>query len=164
MPITHHARSRTSSTQPQCHTQPAQPMIYLSPPSAPQHVSTRSHTQPMHVHANAATPLSNADTNVFPFCVCVGIQWVVIPKGTSSDGNGVFASSQYWYDSYDKPCPNRSDHGMSCNSAGYMGSQVRFILQSANAVAKASGRDVPFGPVFGGFFLPLFGRSHGTSR
>jgi hypothetical protein len=73
-----HARSRqssrttrgTSSTQPQCHTQPAQPMIYLSPPSALQHVSTRSHTQPMHVHANAATPLSNADTTFFLFfCV-----------------------------------------------------------------------------------------------
>lgn len=50
--------------------------------------------------------------------------WVTIPKGSSTDGNGVFASSQYWFESYDMPCPNRSDHGMSCNSAGYMGSQV----------------------------------------
>lgn len=50
--------------------------------------------------------------------------WVTIPAGSSSDGNGVFASSQYWYESYGAPCPNRSDHGMSCNSAGYMGSQV----------------------------------------
>ena len=50
--------------------------------------------------------------------------WVTIPKGSDSDGNGVFASSQYWYESYGGPCPNRSDHGMSCNSAGYMGSQV----------------------------------------
>ena len=36
----------------------------------------------------------------------------------------MFASSQYWYESYGMSCPNRSDHGMSCNSAGYMGSQV----------------------------------------
>jgi hypothetical protein len=50
--------------------------------------------------------------------------WVTIPPGSSTDGNGVFASSQYWYESYGNPCPNRSDHGMSCNSAGYMGSQV----------------------------------------
>ena len=50
--------------------------------------------------------------------------WVTIPKGSAADGNGVFASSQYWYESYGGPCPNRSDHGMACNSAGYMGSQV----------------------------------------
>ena len=45
-------------------------------------------------------------------------------SGAATDGNGVFASSQYWYESYGAPCPNRSDHGMACNSAGYMGSQV----------------------------------------
>ena len=50
--------------------------------------------------------------------------WTTIPKASSTDGNGVFASSQYWYESYGAACPNRSDHGMSCNSAGYMGSQV----------------------------------------
>jgi hypothetical protein len=70
LPIITHGTARAPHS-PQCHTQPAQPMIYLSPPSAPQHVSTRSHTQPMHVHANAATPLSNADTTFFLFfCVC----------------------------------------------------------------------------------------------
>eukprot|EP01052_Picozoa_sp_SAG31_P029922 SAG31_NODE_3021_length_4780_cov_10.795770_4_plen_178_part_00 len=50
--------------------------------------------------------------------------WTTIPSGSDSNGNGVFASSQYWYESYGQACPNRSDHGMSCNSAGYMGSQV----------------------------------------
>lgn len=45
-------------------------------------------------------------------------QWLVIPSGKDTDGNGVFASSQYWYEAYDQPCPNHSDHGMSCNSAG----------------------------------------------
>ena len=54
----------------------------------------------------------------------VDITWVTIPKGTATDGNGVFSSSQYWYESYGGPCPNRSDHGMSCNSAGYMGTQA----------------------------------------
>lgn len=50
--------------------------------------------------------------------------WVTVPDGSATDGNGVFASSQYWYEAYGEPCPNRSDHGTQCNSAGYMGTQV----------------------------------------
>eukprot|EP01052_Picozoa_sp_SAG31_P059215 SAG31_NODE_18541_length_632_cov_1.362101_1_plen_170_part_10 len=57
--------------------------------------------------------------------------WTTIPDGSNNDGNGVFASSQYWYESYGQPCPNRSDHGMSCNSAGYMGSQVCVVELNA---------------------------------
>ena len=30
----------------------------------------------------------------------VDVEWTTIPDGTNSDGNGVFASSQYWYESY----------------------------------------------------------------
>lgn len=52
------------------------------------------------------------------------LTWITIPSGNDTDGNGVFASSQYWYEAYDQPCPNSSAHGMACNSAGYMGTQV----------------------------------------
>lgn len=126
------------------------------------------------------TPASSTDMEV-------DHTWITIPTGTDADGNGVFASSQFWcgrrlaprrclagpivcraslrvgaeslvaavsplaqlrhvntervvrsprtlvpctiahhprYDAYDTPCPAKSAHGMSCNSAGYMGSQV----------------------------------------
>eukprot|EP00663_Eupelagonemidae_sp_cell21sb_P007620 gene7620-64_t len=38
--------------------------------------------------------------------------WITIPDGKNTNGNGVFASSQFWY------------KGDGVKAAGYMGSQV----------------------------------------
>jgi len=40
--------------------------------------------------------------------------WTTIPSGSDTDGNGIFASSQYWFEA------NKDGY----NTAGYMGSQV----------------------------------------
>eukprot|EP01062_Namystynia_karyoxenos_P029723 TRINITY_DN22285_c0_g1_i1.p1 TRINITY_DN22285_c0_g1~~TRINITY_DN22285_c0_g1_i1.p1 ORF type:complete len:329 (+),score=94.00 TRINITY_DN22285_c0_g1_i1:87-989(+) len=41
--------------------------------------------------------------------------WTTIPSGDDTHGNGVFASSQYWY---------KGEKGTAIKAAGYMGSQV----------------------------------------
>jgi len=53
----------------------------------------------------------------------VEIIWTTIPSDSDTDGNGVFASSQYWHESYTG----------AINTAGYMGSQV---MRSGNGTEK----------------------------
>lgn len=56
------------------------------------------------LYANYDFPSSGQHVDDTSIDMEVDHTWIEIPKASTTNGNAVFASSQYWYEAYDQPC------------------------------------------------------------